>query len=54
MDDFVCEPYRVDEIYSNLAKHLGLKYFYRSSEAEAVVASSADTVEASDEPWPAI
>ena len=30
MDDFVREPYRVDEIYEYLAKHLGLKYLYRS------------------------
>jgi signal transduction histidine kinase len=50
MDDFVCEPYRVDEIYSYLAKHLGLKYFYRSSEAEAVVASSVDTGKADGGP----
>jgi signal transduction histidine kinase/CheY-like chemotaxis protein len=29
MDDVVCEPYRVDEIYAYLARHLGLKFRYR-------------------------
>ncbi len=35
MDGFVCEPYRVDEIYGYLARHLGLKYRYREAEADA-------------------
>ena len=31
MDDFVRKPYRFDEIYGCLARHLGVKYLYRSA-----------------------
>ena len=29
MNDFVCKPYRIDEIYVCLARQLGVKYVYR-------------------------
>jgi len=35
MDDFVRKPYRFDEIYDCMAKHLGLKYRYYTDTAEA-------------------
>jgi signal transduction histidine kinase/DNA-binding response OmpR family regulator len=35
MDDYVRKPYRVEEIRECLARHLGLKYLYRSSAAKA-------------------
>ncbi len=35
MDDFVRKPYRIHEIYDCLARHLGLKYLYRSGAPEA-------------------
>ncbi len=35
MDDFVRKPYRIHEIYDSLARHLGLKYLYRSGAPEA-------------------
>ncbi len=56
MDDFVCEPYRVDEIYGYLARHLGLEYLYRPAapEMEAGASYSIEADEADDEPWPAI
>ena len=28
MDDFVGKPYRANEIYACLSKHLGVKYIY--------------------------
>jgi CheY-like chemotaxis protein/anti-sigma regulatory factor (Ser/Thr protein kinase) len=31
MDDFVRKPYRIHEIYDGLARHLGVKYLYRSN-----------------------
>ena len=31
MDDFVRKPYRIGEIYDCLARHLGVKYLYRSA-----------------------
>ena len=31
MDDFVRKPYRFDEIYGCLARHLGVKYIYQSA-----------------------
>ena len=31
MDDFVGKPYRIHEIYDCLARHLGVKYLYRSN-----------------------
>ncbi|TRW94999.1 ATP-binding protein [Candidatus Methylobacter oryzae] len=34
MDDFVRKPYRFDEIYDCMAKHLGIKYRYDSNTAE--------------------
>ncbi len=50
MDDFVCEPYRVDEIHGYLARHLGLKYRYRSAGLEADATIGADTGEAGSAP----
>ncbi|TAN70596.1 MAG: response regulator [Methylobacter sp.] len=35
MDDFVRKPYRFDEIYDCMAKHLGIKYRYDTDAAEA-------------------
>ncbi len=35
MDDFVRKPYRIREIYGCLARHLGVKYLYRSGAPEA-------------------
>ena len=35
MDDFVRKPYRIHEIYDCLARHLGVKYLYRSGAPEA-------------------
>jgi CheY-like chemotaxis protein len=29
MDDYVRKPYRLDEIYDTIAKHLGVKYLYK-------------------------
>ena len=31
MDDFVRKPYRFQEIYNCLARHLGVKYVYRAA-----------------------
>ncbi len=50
MDGFVCEPYRVDEIYGYLARYLGLKYLYRSAEPEVDAPGSAGTGEADGAP----
>jgi PAS domain S-box-containing protein len=35
MDDIVCKPYRLNEIYDCLARQLGFKYVYRSSAVNA-------------------
>ncbi len=35
VDDFIRKPYRFQEIYGCLARHLGLKLIYREPEAEA-------------------
>jgi signal transduction histidine kinase/DNA-binding LytR/AlgR family response regulator len=35
MNDLVCKPYRIDEIYDCLARHLNLKYVYRQAVLEA-------------------
>ncbi len=35
MDDFVRKPFRFNEIYDCLAKHLGVRYLYKAAEAEA-------------------
>jgi len=35
MDDFVRKPYRFDEIYDCMAKHLGIKYRYDTDTADA-------------------
>jgi PAS domain S-box-containing protein len=35
LDDFMRKPYRIHEIYDCMARHLGLKYVYRSSGPEA-------------------
>lgn len=35
MDDFVSKPYRFDEVYAAMAKHLGVKYQYQSSVSDA-------------------
>ena len=35
MDDFVRKPYRIEEIYDCLARHLGLKYLYRFGAPQA-------------------
>ena len=34
MDDFVRKPYRFEEVYDCLARNLGVKYIYRSADAE--------------------
>jgi CheY-like chemotaxis protein len=31
MDDYVCKPYRSEEVYACLAKHLGVKYLYEGT-----------------------
>jgi PAS domain S-box-containing protein len=38
MDDFVRKPYRFEEVYDCLARNLGLKYIYRSTDADRVEA----------------
>ena len=40
MDDFVRKPYRIEEIYDCLARHLGLKYLYRFGAPQAEAATS--------------
>ena len=50
MDDFVCEPYRLDEIYGHLARHLGLKYVYRSTGFEPEPPYGVGTGEAATAP----
>ena len=34
MDDYVCKPYRLDEIYHSLEKQLGLKWEYANTDSE--------------------
>ncbi len=44
MDDFVCKPYRLQEIYDSLARQLGLKYLYRSRWPEETAAQAPVTL----------
>ncbi len=48
MDDFVRKPYRFNEMYDCLARHLGLQYLYSDSpgKAETPVTLSADSLRA--------
>ncbi len=36
MDDLVCKPYRLDEIYAALARQLDVKYIYKTTAAKAL------------------
>jgi PAS domain S-box-containing protein len=42
MDGFVRKPYRFNEIYDSLARHLGVHYRYASVQEETVVALTAE------------
>ena len=51
VDGFVCEPYRIGDIYGYLARHLGLKYRYRvTGPSEADAAHGADSGEVAGAP----
>lgn len=45
MDDFVRKPYRFDEIYECMARHLNIKYLYQSDSAANEAPSTALTAE---------
>jgi signal transduction histidine kinase/DNA-binding NarL/FixJ family response regulator len=34
LDDYVRKPYRIDELYSIMSKHLGVKYLYKKASVE--------------------
>jgi CheY-like chemotaxis protein len=42
-DDFVRKPFRKDEIYDTLARHLGVSFVYEGEPAEPAPAGPADT-----------
>lgn len=43
MDDFIAKPYRQDEIYQCMQKHLNLKYIYKDEHLEETKVSSTYT-----------
>jgi CheY-like chemotaxis protein len=47
IDDVLRKPYRFHEIYDCMARHLGLKYVYR--ETQALVVVHADSTEVGDD-----
>ena len=43
-DDFVCKPFREQEIFDVIAKHLGLKYVYKEEQTEAESVNSNEAL----------
>jgi CheY-like chemotaxis protein len=42
-DDFLRKPFREEEIYDKLAKHLGVRFIYESAEEEKVIEGGLST-----------